>query len=73
VQTRLDRILGRLPDWEPAFIEMFGDQPIPGLTRVVRTGKTERSDKKIPVWPSDHFGLYCVFASKADLSSSDDS
>ena len=51
LQARLDRVLGRLPDWEPLAVEMVGQEPIPGLTRVVRTGKTARSDKTIPVWP----------------------
>ena len=64
-QARLDRVLGRLRDWEPLAVEMVGQEPIPGLTRIVRTGKTARSDKTIPVWPrwvrqADSAGVPCV-------------
>lgn len=63
-QGRLDRIFARLKDWEPAAIELVGTQAIPGLERTVRLGKTERSDRSIRVWPSDHFGLHAVFIKK---------
>ncbi|KAI7839142.1 hypothetical protein COHA_007145 [Chlorella ohadii] len=62
--SRLDRMFCRLADWQPLAIEMVGQEPIAGLTRTVRTGKTARSDKTIPVWPSDHFGLFAVFVRK---------
>ena len=34
-QSRLDRMFCRLHDWEPLAVEMVGQEPIPGLTRVV--------------------------------------
>ncbi|PRW20519.1 DNase I [Chlorella sorokiniana] len=67
---RMDRMFCRLADWEPLAIEMVGREPIAGLMRTVRLGKTERSDKTIPVWPSDHFGLFAVFVRKQPPGSS---
>ena len=43
LSRRLDRILVRLPGWEPESVRILGDMPVPGSR-----GK---------VHPSDHFGL----------------
>ncbi len=54
-RTRLDRVLAKLKDWKPGSIEMVGLEAIPGVTRAV---KVRGVPKKLPVLPSDHFGLF---------------
>ncbi|KAL4448493.1 hypothetical protein ABPG75_005712 [Micractinium tetrahymenae] len=66
--ARLDRLYFRLADWAPLAVERVGMEPIPGLLpRVIRTGKTARSDKVVGTWPSDHFGLYALFVRRGVL------
>ncbi|KAL4438182.1 hypothetical protein ABPG77_010543 [Micractinium sp. CCAP 211/92] len=66
--ARLDRMFCRLADWEPVGVERVGMEPIPGVPpRVIRTGKTARSDKPVPTWPSDHFGLHALFVRRGVL------
>lgn len=40
---------------------LVGQQPIPGVTRLLRSGKTEGSERDWPVWASDHLGLVVEF------------
>ena len=58
-QSRLDRILVRAEDWVLSSIEMVGTAAIPGV--LCKKGGSD----KVPVWPSDHFGLYAVLQPKS--------
>lgn len=53
-------MFAKVRDWEGARIELVGDKPIPGLTREVRV-REAGSSKELPVWISDHLGLFAVF------------
>ena len=55
LRKRLDRVLCRLRDYEAAEIRMVGTQALPGVTyeKQFRNG----GSKRMPVLPSDHFGL----------------
>ena len=53
-RTRLDRMFAKLADWEPETIEMVGQEAIPGL---VYTKMQRGKEKRLPVLPSDHYGL----------------
>jgi hypothetical protein len=55
LQKRLDRVLLCARDYEPAAVRMVGTAPLPGVTyeKVFRNG----GSKRLPVCPSDHFGL----------------
>ncbi|XP_002962993.2 uncharacterized protein LOC9661184 [Selaginella moellendorffii] len=54
LQKRLDRVFYHFRDFEVESIEMIGTKPIPGLTF---EKETKKSLLKLPVLPSDHFGL----------------
>ena len=55
LRKRLDRVLLRLRDYEPAEARLVGTTPLPGVTfeKQFRNG----GSKRMPVLPSDHFGL----------------
>jgi tyrosyl-DNA phosphodiesterase 2 len=55
LRKRLDRVLVRLRDYEPAEARMVGTTPLPGVSydKQFRNG----GSKRLPVLPSDHFGL----------------
>jgi tyrosyl-DNA phosphodiesterase 2 len=55
LKKRLDRVVFRLRDYEPAAIRMLGTAPLPGVTyeKTFRNG----GSKTLPVCNSDHFGL----------------
>ena len=55
LRKRLDRVMCRLRDYEPADIRMVGTTALPGVTydKQFRNG----GSKRLPVLPSDHFGL----------------
>ena len=55
LQKRLDRVLCRLVDYEPASVRMVGTAPLCGASyeKQFRNG----GSKRMPVLPSDHFGL----------------
>ena len=55
LRKRLDRVLCRLRDYEPAEVRMVGTKPLPGVfyDKQFRDG----GSKRLPVLPSDHFGL----------------
>jgi len=58
LQNRLDRIFWKGESLSLNRIEMVGKDPIPGLTYLKKTKKTE---KTLPVLPSDHYGLLAHF------------
>jgi tyrosyl-DNA phosphodiesterase 2 len=55
LQKRLDRVLFCTRDYEPAEVRMVGTAPLRGVTyeKAFRNG----GSKRLPVCPSDHFGL----------------
>lgn len=57
LQNRLDRVLLRSRDWVVSSIHMVGQEAIPGVTY---EREYKRGNKRLPVLPSDHFGLYAV-------------
>lgn len=58
LQKRLDRIFCKLRDFEALTIEMVGTAPIPDLTYLKeKKVKGQVQMLKLPVLPSDHFGL----------------
>ena len=58
LQKRLDQMLCQLQDFEAVSIEMVGTEPISGVTYVKeKKVKGQVQMLKLPVLPSDHFGL----------------
>jgi tyrosyl-DNA phosphodiesterase 2 len=66
LKKRLDRVLFKLRDYEPAEVRMVGTQPIPGASyeKVFRNG----GSKRLPVCNSDHFGLLFTARLRAPAS-----
>ena len=58
LRKRLDRLFCHLDDFQLQSIEMVGRNPIPGVT-FQKEMKVKRQPQlvKLPVLPSDHFGL----------------
>lgn len=58
LKKRLDRVCVKAGAFEPQEIRMVGTEPIPGEVyyKEMRGG----GSKRMPVLPSDHFGLLCV-------------
>lgn len=61
LKKRLDRVLLRTQDWVISSIEMVGTDAIPG---VMYDSTYKRGPKRLPVLPSDHFGLYAILQPK---------
>lgn len=58
LRKRLDRIFCHLQDFRFESIEMVGTRPIPGVTFEKEIKAKKQTQKvKLPVLPSDHFGL----------------
>ena len=65
LKGRLDRCLCRLDHWRLHSIRLVGQEPIPGVTY----DKMYRGKPiKLPVLPSDHYGLLVTLASKESVT-----
>ncbi|KAG0564166.1 hypothetical protein M758_8G084500 [Ceratodon purpureus] len=66
LQKRLDRLFCRLRDFEAVSIEMVGTEAIPDLTySKEKKVKGQVQVMKLPVLPSDHFGLLLKLCRKS--------
>eukprot|EP00884_Botryococcus_braunii_P003667 jgi/Botrbrau1/13300/Bobra.27_2s0020.2 len=63
LQGRLDRVVVKLADWEAASITMVGKDAIMKSAGVEAkyTKATRKGIVKVPLLPSDHFGLFTKF------------
>ena len=59
LRKRLDRLFCHLDDFELESIERVGMDPIPGVTyeKETKMKKKPAQSVRLPVLPSDHFGL----------------
>ncbi|MCO5578040.1 hypothetical protein L7F22_031878 [Adiantum nelumboides] len=65
LRKRLDRIFCRLQDFRLESIEMVGTKPIPGIMFEKEIKAKKQAQKvKLPVLPSDHFGLLLKIVQK---------
>ncbi|KAI5072543.1 hypothetical protein GOP47_0012649 [Adiantum capillus-veneris] len=68
LRKRLDRIFCRLQDFNLESIEMVGTKPIPGVMFEKEIKAKKQAQKvKLPVLPSDHFGLLLKVIQKEQL------
>ena len=58
-KNRLDRVLCKLSAWQPESVEMVGTAAIPGASYIKTTKR--KGDVRMPVLPSDHYGLLARF------------
>uniref|UniRef100_A0A2N9I5S2 CCHC-type domain-containing protein n=1 Tax=Fagus sylvatica TaxID=28930 RepID=A0A2N9I5S2_FAGSY len=57
-QSRLDRFVCNLRDFNLGAIDMIGTEAIPGMSFLKKRWAGNRHHKLVlPVWPSDHYGL----------------
>lgn len=67
LRKRVDRIFCCLEDYHLQSIEIVGTKPIPGLTFEKEMKSKKQSKKvKLPVLPSDHFGLLLKISQNHD-------
>ena len=59
LRKRLDRMFCRLDNFQLKSVERVGMEPIPGVTfeKETKVKKKPSQTMKLPVLPSDHFGL----------------
>ncbi|KAL6594101.1 hypothetical protein ACP70R_049002 [Stipagrostis hirtigluma subsp. patula] len=67
MQKRLDRFVCKLSDFQVENIEMIGKEAIPGITYIKeKKVRQEIRQLKLPVLPSDHFGLVLTISYQAE-------
>ncbi|XP_062211716.1 uncharacterized protein LOC133912814 [Phragmites australis] len=67
LQKRLDRFVCKLSDFKVDSIEMIGKEAIPGITYIKeKKVRQETCQLKLPVLPSDHFGLLLTITYEAE-------
>ena len=57
LQRRLDRFVCKLKDFEMISVDIIGTEVIPGISY-------KSNGKKLPVFPSDHYGLILTICPK---------
>jgi tyrosyl-DNA phosphodiesterase 2 len=61
-RTRLDRVMVKMTDWKPTLIKMVGtEQIVKSSGPATYKKKSKKGVVKLPLLPSDHFGLYAKF------------
>jgi tyrosyl-DNA phosphodiesterase 2 len=63
LRSRLDRVMVKLADWKAASIVMVGKEPIieSNQKEAVYCKESRKGLLRLPLLPSDHFGLYAKF------------